>query len=134
MDIREKLVELLGSLTTVQVFCDMDGDPVSRLVSRVVAEEDVDGLADHLIANGVTVQEQKEMVCITTTDDFRDLADARAKGCYRKHYYCPSCNTEIGHQTFDAKRMFGKGTVLHSNKFPKYCHECGAWLTPPKGE
>jgi hypothetical protein len=82
----------------------------------------------------VTVKEQKEMVCITTTDDFRDLADASANGCYRKHYYCPSCNTEIGHQTFDAKRMFGKGTVLHSNKFPKYCHECGAWLTPPKGE
>ena len=45
---------------------------------------------------------------------------------YRKYYFCPYCNIEIGHKTFDANRQFGQGTVLHSNKFPNYCPNCGA--------
>lgn len=45
---------------------------------------------------------------------------------YRKYYFCPSCNIEIGHKTFDANRQFGQGSVLHSNKFPNYCPNCGA--------
>ena len=45
---------------------------------------------------------------------------------YRKYYFCPSCNIEIGHKTFDANRQIGQGTVLHSNKFPNYCPNCGA--------
>ena len=47
---------------------------------------------------------------------------------YRKYYFCPYCNIEIGHKTFDANRQFGQGTVLHSNKFPNYCPNCGAKL------
>ena len=45
---------------------------------------------------------------------------------YRKYYFCPSCNIEIGHKTFDENRQLGQGTVLHSNKFPNYCPNCGA--------
>ena len=45
---------------------------------------------------------------------------------YRKYYFCPSCNIEIGHKTFDENRQIGQGTVLHSNKFPNYCPNCGA--------
>lgn len=110
MDIREKLVDLLGSLTTVQVFCDMDGDPVSRLVSRVVAEEDVDGLADHLIANGVTVQGNAEWE--------RKEHDR----CGVFWFECSECHIKWGY-----------GAVLHM----KYCPNCGLImkpLLPPKGE
>ena len=61
-----------------------------------------------------------------TTDDFTDIAVAKEKGYYRKHYFCPSCDIEIGHKTFDKHRQFGQGTVLHSNIFPNYCPNCGA--------
>lgn len=45
---------------------------------------------------------------------------------YREHYFCPKCNIEIGHKTWDEKYQFGQGTVLHSNKFPNFCPNCGA--------
>ena len=61
-----------------------------------------------------------------TTEDFSNLEWAKENGCYRKHYFCPSCDIEIGHKTFDKERQFGQGTVLHSNKFPNYCPNCGA--------
>ena len=60
-----------------------------------------------------------------TTNDFRNLELAKETGCYRKHYFCPSCDIEIGHKTFDSKRKFGQGTVLHSNRFPNFCPFCG---------
>lgn len=53
---KEKLIELLGEVTVEQVVCSSDGTPVSRHVCRVVDEGDAECLADHLIANGVTVQ------------------------------------------------------------------------------
>ena len=62
----------------------------------------------------------------TTTDDFVDVERAKAEGLYRKHYFCPNCDIEVGHKTFDRNRQFGQGTVLHSNKFPNYCPNCGA--------
>lgn len=85
--------------------------------------------ADYLIANGVVVRSSKPMRVEVTTDDFRDLESARAKGYYRKHYFCPSCDIEIGNQTFDSKRKFGQGTVLHSNRFPNCCPSCGERLS-----
>ena len=85
-------------------------------------------LVDRLIANGVVIRSAKPMRVEVTTDDFRDLESARANGCYRKHFFCPSCGIEIGHQTFDSKRKFGQGTVLHSNWFPNCCPGCGEGL------
>lgn len=84
--------------------------------------------ADYLLDNGVEVRSAKPMRVEVTTDDFWDLESARAKGCYRKHFFCPSCDIEIGHQTFDSKRKFGQGTVLHSNRFPNCCPSCGERL------
>ena len=45
---------------------------------------------------------------------------------YREHFFCPFCDIEIGHKTWDEKYQFGQGTVLHSNKFPNFCPNCGA--------
>lgn len=63
-----------------------------------------------------------------TTDDFRNKDLAKELGCYREHYFCPYCDIEIGHKTFDKSRQFGQGTVLHNNEFPNYCPNCGAKL------
>lgn len=61
-----------------------------------------------------------------TTHDFADLVVARSRGYYRKHYFCPNCGIELGCETFDRKRMFGRGSILVNGEFPKYCPECGA--------
>ena len=67
-NIREKLVELLSGAVVEQVFCSSDGHPVSRLMCRVVDDDDVDGLADYLLANGVTVQTKKEKPPVDLTN------------------------------------------------------------------
>lgn len=69
-----------------------------------------------------------------TTDDFLDLESARKHGFYREHYFCESCGIEIGHKTFDSKRQFGQGTVLHSNIFPNFCPHCGEDLREDKND
>lgn len=89
-------------------------------------------LVDHLIANGVTVQRERELVCVTKTGPSEAVY-------FRKIYFCPSCNTKIGHELLDVntERVFGHGTVMKDNKFPKCCPECGTRIvmpTPPKGE
>lgn len=68
------------------------------------------------------------MTVTITTDDFNNVVLAREQGYYRKHYFCPVCNLEIGCQTFAEDYMFGQGTVLHSNKFPNFCPDCGTRL------
>ena len=129
---REKLIELLDySWQAAKSECNKFprncvGCP--RKNERGDGRECLESLfTDHLLDNGVVVREVGEAMRVEiTTDDFRDLAFAKAEGCYRKHYFCPSCGVEIGTQTFDKNRMFGQGTVLHSNKFPRFCPFCGA--------
>ena len=99
----------------------------------VYAEEDVrnaytDGYSTGMEQGMKKVAVRRKMRVEITTDDFRDIERARADGCYREHYFCPVCGTEIGHKTFDRKRQFGQGTVLHSNKFPSCCPDCGTRL------
>lgn len=51
---REKLIELIDEAIVEQTVCSSDGHPVTSYMRRVVDKYDVDILADHLIANGVT--------------------------------------------------------------------------------
>ena len=62
---------------------------------------------------------------VKTTNDFRDVQHAREAGYYRLHFYCAGCDVELWHETYDSKRMFGKGSVLHSNNPPNFCPACG---------
>lgn len=77
---------------------------------------------------------QKPLRIEITTDDFTNKDLAKEKGYYRKHYFCPVCDIEIGHKTFDKTSQFGQGTVLHSNEFPNHCPNCGAKLILPERE
>lgn len=54
---------------------------------------------------------------------------AKAHGIYREYYFCSSCNVEIGCKTYDKNRQFGQRTILHSNKFPNFCPNCGKKLS-----
>ena len=54
---REKLIELINSGRMLHTVCSSRGNSVTTFESRMVDEGVVELLADHLIANGVTVQE-----------------------------------------------------------------------------
>lgn len=53
---RERLIELLAEAIVEHTVCSRDGHPVSSYMCRIVAGDEVDILADNLIAHGVTVQ------------------------------------------------------------------------------
>lgn len=117
MDVREKLVEQLRELSALA--------PLEQF-QELLRE------ASDYIANGVTVQRERELVCVTKTGPSEAVY-------FRKIYFCPSCDTEIGYELLDVntERVFGHGTVMKNNKFPKCCPECGTRIvvpTPPKGE
>jgi len=65
------------------------------------------------------------------TNGFLYQEAASAAGMYRKHYFCPSCNLEIGHKTFDEKRKILQGTIMKDNQFPKFCPNCGKGICDP---
>ena len=94
MDVREKLVELIIDAKR--------GDPETGSFTEY--------LADHLISNGVTVQE-----CGHWEDDHGD-------------YVCSCCHTAF---TDDLIWL-----VRGESNEPNYCPNCGAKMMPqpPKGE
>lgn len=52
----------------------------------------------------------------------------KKKGYYRLNYMCPSCNVILGTTTHDAKRCFGRSSVLKNNYLPWFCPDCGETL------
>ena len=110
MDVREKLVELLtdnlprcGNLPSwdnpLQLSCD----------------EQVQRIADHLIMNGVTVQECGHWVSLT------DCANAGV--------YCSVCHKKVYKEDY---AWCNRKNKLRSD----YCPHCGAKMMqqPPRGE
>lgn len=76
-------------------------------------------------------QKIAEMIVTHTTEDFSDAKVAKARGWYRKHYFCPKCNLEIAHETYEQNHMFGSGSVLANNMMPQFCPECGTRIKKP---
>ena len=95
MDVREKLVDLLKTSPTRNGYTDLED------------------IADHLISNGVTVQEYAYWQYIE--DDIDEDNNIQA--------YCSVCGAGDKHAT----RMIGK---------VPYCWKCGRKMIPqpPKGE
>ena len=100
MDVREKLVELL----TEFYGCD----PMYYNVDALA-------IADHLVSNGVTVQECGYWVSVT------DCANAGV--------YCSVCHKKVYKEDY---AWCSRKNKLRSN----YCPHCGAKMMPqpPKGE
>ena len=96
MDVREKLVELIES---------------ARYWGSNTSEE----IADHLINNGVTVQECG--YCVSLTD------------CANEGVYCSVCNKKVYKEDYT---WCNRKNKLRSD----YCPHCGAKMIPqpPKGE
>ena len=97
MDVREKLVELLKTSPTRNGYTD------------------IEDIADHLIANGVTVQECGYWISLT------DCANAGV--------YCSVCNKKVYKEDYT---WCNRKNKLRSD----YCPHCGAKMMtqPPKGE
>ena len=96
MDVREKLIDLLSGYS-------IDTQP------------DVEYVADHLINNGVTVQEYGHWVSLTD--------------CSNAGVYCSVCNKKVYIEDY---AQCNRKNKLRSN----YCPHCGANMMPqpPKGE
>ena len=101
MDVREKLVELLDN-----AIIDSDDNYGFQNTNQV---------ADHLISNGVTVQECGYWVSLT------DCANAGV--------YCSVCNKKVYKEYYT---WCNRKNKLRSD----YCPHCGAKMMPqpPKGE
>ena len=104
MDVREKLVEILKQ-------APFEG----RVLDEWWFEEKIKKIADHLISNGVTVQECGYWVSLT------DCANAGV--------YCSVCHKKVYKEDY---AWCNRKNKLHSD----YCPHCGAKMMPqpPKGE
>ena len=104
MDVKEKLVEILKQ-------APFEG----RVLDEWWFEEKIKKIADHLISNGVTVQECGYWISLT------DCANAGV--------YCSVCNKKVYKEDY---AWCNKKNKLRSD----YCPHCGAKMTPhpPKGE
>ena len=104
MDVREKLVEILKQ-------APFEG----RVLDEWWFEEKIKKIADHLISNGVTVQECGYWVSLT------DCANAGV--------YCSLCHKKVYKEDY---AWCNRKNKLRSD----YCPHCGAKMMPqpPKGE
>ena len=104
MDVREKLVEILKQ-------APFEG----RVLDEWWFEEKIKKIADHLISNGVTVQECGYWVSLT------DCANAGV--------YCSVCHKKVYKEDY---AWCNRKNKLLSD----YCPHCGAKMMPqpPKGE
>ena len=104
MDVREKLVEILKQ-------APFEG----KVLDEWWWEEKIKRIADHLISNGVTVQECGYWVSLT------DCANAGV--------YCSVCNKKVYKEDY---AWCNRKNKLRSD----YCPHCGAKMMPqpPKGE
>ena len=109
MDVREKLVELLSNI----YFLMIDGP--DTIGEYTIPNKFKEKIADHLIANGVTVQECGYWVSLT------DCANAGV--------YCSVCHKKVYKEDY---AWCNRKNKLRSD----YCPHCGAKMTPqpPKGE
>lgn len=104
MDVREKLVEILKQ-------APFEG----RVLDEWWFEEKIKKIADHLISNGITVQECGYWVSLT------DCANAGV--------YCSVCHKKVYKEDY---AWCNRKNKLRSD----YCPHCGAKMMPqpPKGE
>lgn len=104
MDVREKLVEILKQ-------APFEG----RVLDEWWFEEKIKKIVDHLISNGVTVQECGYWVSLT------DCANAGV--------YCSVCHKKVYKEDY---AWCNRKNKLRSD----YCPHCGARMMPqpPKGE
>ena len=113
MDVREKLVELICDGTQKTEICTTDTHMDCETCRGDCGYCTI--LADHLIANGVTVQECGHWVSLTD--------------CSNAGVYCSVCNKKVYKEDY---AWCNRKNKLRSN----YCPNCGAKMMPqpPEGE
>ena len=109
MDVRKKLVELLGNIYLPM----MDGS--NTVGEYTIPHKFKEKIADHLISNGVTVQECGHWISLTE--------------CANAGVYCSVCHKKVYKEDY---AWCNRKNKLRSD----YCPHCGAKMMPqpPKGE
>lgn len=105
MDVREKLIELIVWIE----------DQMTRAYPYTTDQFRIETTVDHLIANGVTVQECGYWVSLTN--------------CANAGVYCSVCHKKVYKEDY---AWCNRKNKLRSD----YCPHCGAKMMPPppKGE
>lgn len=112
MDVWEKLVELLADLGCNSEYCK-DCEFAKNIDGCVRRQKGI--IADHLIANGVTVHECGHWISLTE--------------CANAGVYCSVCHKKVYKEDY---AWCNRKNKLRSD----YCPHCGAKMMPqpPKGE
>lgn len=118
MDVREKLVELLEPHMS-GLACEYESGSCELTSCRSCNARNI---ADHLIANGVTVQECGHWVSYQSDEPY---------GCQdeKEWYRCSKCEKDTYGRCYEDK--WYSAPILSA-----YCPHCGAKMMPhpPKGE
>ena len=118
MDVREKLVELLEPHMS-GLACEYESGSCELTSCRSCNAKNI---ADHLIANGVTVQECGHWVSYQSDEPY---------GCQdeKEWYRCSKCGKDTYGRCYEDK--WYSAPILSA-----YCPHCGAKMMPypPKGE
>lgn len=118
MDVREKLVELLEPHMS-GLACEYESGSCELTSCRSCNAKNI---ADHLIANGVTVQECGHWVSYQSDEPY---------GCQdeKEWYRCSKCEKDTYGRCYEDK--WYSAPILSA-----YCPHCGAKMMPhpPKGE
>lgn len=72
-----------------------------------------------------------KMVMTQTMEGFSNEDGAAARGWCRKRYFCPGCKLEVADELYEGDHIFGSGSVLKTNLFPRFCPDCGSPLVKP---
>ena len=109
MDVREKLIELLN-----EAFFDYNHGKGDSYIPK--------NFADHLVANGVTVQECGYWVSYQSDESYGSMDD-------KEWYRCSKCRGDAYGRCYEDK--WYSAPILSA-----YCPHCGAKMMPqpPKGE
>ena len=98
-NVREKLVELLRNGKKEHILFSRIGNPITSIFEPMVDNKMVETLADYLISNGVTVQEQgqwKNIRFITTGDGRVKFGDCSiCNSMERVRNFCPNCGAKM---------------------------------------
>lgn len=106
-ELKQRLIEIIQTATVEMKYCTSEGIPIVTTEKQIVDDGEISPLADHLIANGVTIRERGEWVLENGL------------------YHCSNCNTTC---PYDASGDIIEYWTCH------FCPNCGADMRGVKDE
>ena len=98
-ELKQRLIEIIQTATVEMKYCTSEGIPIVTTEKQIVDDGEISPLAEHLIANGVTIRERGEWLPI--------FNDSRCSVCgYENNActvtrvrddspFCPHCGADM---------------------------------------